>query len=350
MRNPLKKLQKKINLRLANNAAQHSQPSGKEADVKPTHADRSLSSTELESDDPLFNNRSSKLRLALAESKKTNAQQQQKQQQQQDDGSTTPKKKKKGIARLSFGGSHTGRKTQAVGTVQEEEATEGVVVGKGQSLSTKVPIRTPPRGVEGKAGFDSSTLSQQNCKAKAEVYPSNVAAAQRTAAVAPPKHKLLDPNLERIAKAAAALDNTGNALFEKGEYDKAMASYVKALKLKNRTLAGAQWDDFNPLAANGKPNLPESGSSSNLNPSSHRSLPRLRRAQIIPSHHPMTQMYSVCPSVLIWIRPWSLSCWMVRINLHRIGSLSLFSFRISLLVSSSPRHVGTCQGASGESG
>ena len=40
---------------------------------------------------------------------------------------------------------------------------------------------------------------------------------------------------ERIARAAAALDNQGNELFEKGKFDKAMAVYMKALKLKRRT-------------------------------------------------------------------------------------------------------------------
>ena len=50
---------------------------------------------------------------------------------------------------------------------------------------------------------------------------------------------LIDPALERIAKAAAALDHTGNQMFEKGDYDKAMAHYVRALKLKNRTLGSA---------------------------------------------------------------------------------------------------------------
>lgn len=40
---------------------------------------------------------------------------------------------------------------------------------------------------------------------------------------------------ERVARAAAALDNKGNELFERGYYDKAMATYSKALKLKRRT-------------------------------------------------------------------------------------------------------------------
>ena len=40
---------------------------------------------------------------------------------------------------------------------------------------------------------------------------------------------------ERVAKAATALDNRGNEFFEKGHYDKAMAAYSRALKLKRRT-------------------------------------------------------------------------------------------------------------------
>lgn len=56
-----------------------------------------------------------------------------------------------------------------------------------------------------------------------------------------------DPNplkemeqVDSIARAAAALDNAGNELFEKGDYDKAMSSYVRALKLKRRSLQMAE--------------------------------------------------------------------------------------------------------------
>jgi len=80
-------------------------------------------------------------------------------------------------------------------------------------------------------------------------------AVQPAAAV----HRMKDPNMERIAKAAAALDNTGNELFERGEYDKAMAHYVKALKLKNRSLMSAETQDgiAAVLAGGVLPSVPE---------------------------------------------------------------------------------------------
>ncbi|CAJ1942110.1 unnamed protein product [Cylindrotheca closterium] len=40
---------------------------------------------------------------------------------------------------------------------------------------------------------------------------------------------------ERTARAAATLDDKGNQLFERGHFDKAMACYSKALKMKRRT-------------------------------------------------------------------------------------------------------------------
>jgi len=42
---------------------------------------------------------------------------------------------------------------------------------------------------------------------------------------------------ERSARAASALDDKGNDLFEKGYFDRAMTCYTKALKLKRRTFA-----------------------------------------------------------------------------------------------------------------
>eukprot|EP00934_Nitzschia_sp_Nitz4_P009293 Nitzschia sp. Nitz4//scaffold77_size91520//62853//64736//NITZ4_004899-RA/size91520-processed-gene-0.53-mRNA-1//-1//CDS//3329558018//9283//frame0 len=45
----------------------------------------------------------------------------------------------------------------------------------------------------------------------------------------------INKETERIARAATALDNRGNEYFERGYYDKAMAAYSRALKLKRRT-------------------------------------------------------------------------------------------------------------------
>ncbi|KAG7356732.1 expressed tetratricopeptide repeat protein [Nitzschia inconspicua] len=58
-----------------------------------------------------------------------------------------------------------------------------------------------------------------------------------TASVASSKARALRREAERIARAAAALDNKGNELFERGHFDKAMSCYGKALKLKRRTFA-----------------------------------------------------------------------------------------------------------------
>lgn len=51
------------------------------------------------------------------------------------------------------------------------------------------------------------------------------------------KAKAMRRKSERNARAASALDDKGNDLFEKGYFDKAMACYTKALKLKRRTFA-----------------------------------------------------------------------------------------------------------------
>ncbi|CAB9520681.1 Tetratricopeptide repeat [Seminavis robusta] len=248
MRNPLKKITKKINFRLASNAAQHSNSktsSSDKGDGKATTSSKkkqgtsramyNRSHTESEHDDPLFNNRSSKLRLALAESKKNaNA------AQRATAAADQPKKKKK--SRMGFGTMGSSRKTNPdkaendnqqhknssqdnnnnkqqqdtlLGPASSERAPKSVE----QSLpaTTSSEDKTPPRRTPSSSKFDAPTVSsQQKMRDKR------------------------DPHLERIAKAAAALDNTGNEMFERGEYDKAMAHYVKALKLKNRTLAGSQ--------------------------------------------------------------------------------------------------------------
>eukprot|EP00429_Kryptoperidinium_foliaceum_P067189 CAMPEP_0176055840 /NCGR_PEP_ID=MMETSP0120_2-20121206/27804_1 /TAXON_ID=160619 /ORGANISM="Kryptoperidinium foliaceum, Strain CCMP 1326" /LENGTH=815 /DNA_ID=CAMNT_0017389341 /DNA_START=128 /DNA_END=2575 /DNA_ORIENTATION=- len=49
------------------------------------------------------------------------------------------------------------------------------------------------------------------------------------------KQNAINRETERIARAAAALDNRGNEYFERGYYDKAMDAYSRALKLKRRT-------------------------------------------------------------------------------------------------------------------
>jgi tetratricopeptide (TPR) repeat protein len=58
-----------------------------------------------------------------------------------------------------------------------------------------------------------------------------------TASTTSSKNRALRREAERISRAAASLDTKGNELFEKGYFDKAMACYSKALKLKRRTFA-----------------------------------------------------------------------------------------------------------------
>lgn len=248
MRNPLKKLQKKINFRLANNAAQHSQATKKTGGIPRLveNSTSSITSQEGDHEDPLFNNRSSQLRLEASQSKEPNNSQEER----------TQKKKKTRTSKLPFGGS---RKNQSIGspaeTSKEKEESEPLsqhaILMTSQRPTKDAPqkpkrINTGSRIVQPTKSSPKRLASTGRLPQKAQ--PTNTT-PKRNGSTG--RIKLKDPNLERIAKAAAALDNTGNALFEKGEYDKAMANYVKALKLKNRTLAGAGADAANtnnPLA------------------------------------------------------------------------------------------------------
>lgn len=67
-----------------------------------------------------------------------------------------------------------------------------------------------------------------------------------TSASSNSKAKAVRRKTERNARAASALDEKANDLFERGYFDKAMACYTKALKLKRRTFAHLleESDDF----------------------------------------------------------------------------------------------------------
>jgi tetratricopeptide (TPR) repeat protein len=70
------------------------------------------------------------------------------------------------------------------------------------------------------------------------VCPSHTSSdTATTVSAASSKARALRREAERIARAAAQLDNKGNELFERGHFDKAMSCYSKALKLKRRTFA-----------------------------------------------------------------------------------------------------------------
>lgn len=68
-------------------------------------------------------------------------------------------------------------------------------------------------------------------------HSNNTSDTATTASTASSKGRALRREAERISRAAASLDTKGNELFEKGYFDKAMACYSKALKLKRRTFA-----------------------------------------------------------------------------------------------------------------
>jgi len=308
MRNPLKKIQKKIKARSdvrQAKALQNSQPK--------STADNSDSSTSLVigKDDPLFNNRSSRLRLALLDSKEGN--QSLISPSKITPGtpkSSTPKKDKKGI-RMIFGSARkVYDKADRPGellTIPTEESmaslpkrtlpesadrpssTTSSPSSSSPSSNSHVPApSTPKRNASTLNSPTESSLSK--IRDKADVTPAvqhhrstahssvtsliskfqtedSVKTPPRTGPVTSPLSKnarkssvtelqqvsrkarsdmnraaMVDPALERIAKAAAALDNAGNQLFEKGEYDKAMAHYIKALKLKNRSLGASSQD------------------------------------------------------------------------------------------------------------
>jgi len=64
---------------------------------------------------------------------------------------------------------------------------------------------------------------------------------------------------ERTARAAAALDDKGNRLFERGHFDKAMVCYSKALKMKRRTFNN-MLEDAEDFDANSTKKLSKSDS------------------------------------------------------------------------------------------
>jgi hypothetical protein len=283
MRNPLKRIQKKINFRLKSSAAQHSKDVPLKSHGKKKHGSTSsLSHTSQEADheDPAYVGQ--KTNEALSERNNI-------QQTKAVAPKTTPKKKKKG-PRISFGS----RKTQSISSIPAQTNETADPAGEEKASSSRrfgnlsprwgphVPSPRPPaqdRSKDEEASspispsaeeqipappFMDDSTSRQELDNKHEQPPSAPPASYQT----PPRHKpqkhkaaacirkeqpqpetkpqpvTYDPNLERIARAAAALDNTGNELFEKGEYDKAMANYIKALKLKNRTLINVQMEEL----------------------------------------------------------------------------------------------------------
>ena len=304
MRNPLKKIQKKINLRLASKATQQHQQNQRsnKNSPSPKKSSREESCTSLsqdQDDDPLFGSHASNHshnKQALIDSRRVN-------QQQLDHPNNEPKKfesfqKKKRGGRLSFGGGRksigsvtkqgplcqdkaeaqrelslspgrhnkvnptTARKEEQAQAIQEEEQilktptktipeetpTQAPASPDSPSSNLHIPVppvfQTPTKnrsevpaiGNQSQMEETTNVITKRTSITRRKTPPPTTKEAKKQ----PPA--IVDPNVERISKAAAALDNTGNEAFERGEYDKAMAIYAKALKLKKRTLTNFEQD------------------------------------------------------------------------------------------------------------
>jgi tetratricopeptide (TPR) repeat protein len=106
---------------------------------------------------------------------------------------------------------------------------------------------------------ESKPVGRNNCN---KVSTSDAVTITSTAS-SKSKAQAMQRKSERNARAASALDDKGNELFEKGYFDRAMACYTKALKLKRRTFAHLLEetedleDDFIMRDDNGKPADPD---------------------------------------------------------------------------------------------
>jgi tetratricopeptide (TPR) repeat protein len=77
--------------------------------------------------------------------------------------------------------------------------------------------------------LQESPSQEDSAQTPSETKKSKLSRHERLAA------QRLAKERERTARAAATLDKKGNSLFERGNFDKAMICYSKALKLKRRT-------------------------------------------------------------------------------------------------------------------
>lgn len=106
-----------------------------------------------------------------------------------------------------------------------------------RSKASSRRIKDPPKSIATKNTTSISEGSSAQLLRQKSIL-SSASASSQPIAVSPSDASNYGniPDYQKIAKAAQALDDAGNSLFEKGLYDKAMHSYTRALKLKRKTL------------------------------------------------------------------------------------------------------------------
>lgn len=144
---------------------------------------------------------------------------------------------------------------------QASERVRRLIKPRNLAISTEPPSGSPPSSPKtAVATPESSVKSQKNIKSSLRNGGSSIRSSPKNGDLGlapsasgekkdqrratPPTGNAISKSQAqrhrerekiRIARAAAALDNKGNKLFERGQYDKAMETYTKALKLKKRT-------------------------------------------------------------------------------------------------------------------
>jgi len=104
------------------------------------------------------------------------------------------------------------------------------------SVTIKAPTRKPSNAADTDDDDHSAPLDGGNAKSSKRRKPKT----SRQDKLATQK---LAKERERTARAAAALDEKGNKLFERGDFNKAMVCYSKALKMKQLTFSSMLEDD-----------------------------------------------------------------------------------------------------------
>ena len=136
-------------------------------------------------------------------------------------------------------------KSQFQSNNNEQLATPVVANDNSRQLRTETTKNQEIRIIEkhDQLTIDGKQNNQKKCVINGDIvvcasYNSNVTsdtAIVSSLSSSSNKAQSLQRDIERNARAASSLDEKGNELFEMGYFEKAMACYTKALKLKRRT-------------------------------------------------------------------------------------------------------------------